>query len=77
MGRAPRISLSSAEPWLSVEALQKVEDLGWPYRMKMTVLYTAGLNVITSSVQADRNRLLHSTEIPSEYVLPSRQDATL
>ncbi len=32
-----------------------IEALGWSYRIKTAVLYTAGLNVITSSVQADRN----------------------
>lgn len=32
-----------------------IKALGWPPSMTPTVLYTAGLNVITSSVQADAN----------------------
>lgn len=43
-----------------------IEALGWPKRMKTTVLCTAGLNGITSSVQADRNRLIHHAEISLE-----------
>lgn len=44
-------------------SLLVIEALGWPKRMKTAVLYTAGLHVITSSVQANRNRLIHHREI--------------
>lgn len=55
------ISLSGA--MVVSGSLLVIEALGWPKRMKTAVLYTAGLHVITSSVQADRNRLIHHREI--------------
>lgn len=48
-------------------SLSVIEALGWPKRMKTTVLYTARLNRITSSVQADRTQLIQHTEISLEF----------
>lgn len=66
VGRAPRISLLSGAMVVS-GSLSVIEALGWPKRMKTTVLYTACLNRITRIT--DRTQLIQHTEISLECFL--------